>query len=93
MEALSYVHGSAGPPLVAATIAAFLDDVAAQKGGREALVCVQQGVRWTYAELKARADAFAAGLLALGLEPGDRLGIWPNRAEWVAVQFARPRLD
>jgi fatty-acyl-CoA synthase len=89
VEALSYVHGSAGPPLVAATIAAFLDDVAAQKGGREALVCVQQGVRWTYAELKAQADAFAAGLLALGLEPGDRLGIWsPNRAEWVAVQFA-----
>jgi fatty-acyl-CoA synthase len=47
------------------------------------------GVRWTYAELKTQADAFAAGLLALGLEPGDRLGIWsPNRAEWVAVQFA-----
>jgi fatty-acyl-CoA synthase len=89
MEALSYVHGSAGPPLVAATIGAFLDGVAAQKGAHEAVVCVQQGVRWTYAELKAQADAFAAGLLALGLEPGDRLGIWsPNRAEWVAVQFA-----
>jgi fatty-acyl-CoA synthase len=89
LEALSYVHGSAGPPLVAATIGAFLDDVAAQKGAHEALSCVQQGVRWTYAELKAQADAFAAGLLALGLEPGDRLGIWsPNRAEWVAVQFA-----
>jgi len=89
VEALSYVHGSAGPPLVAATIGAFLDDVAAQKGAREAVVCVEQGVRWTYAELKAQADAFAAGLLALGLEPGDRVGIWsPNRAEWVAVQFA-----
>ena len=42
MDALSYVHGSARPPLVAATIGAFLDDVAAQKGAREALVCVQQ---------------------------------------------------
>jgi fatty-acyl-CoA synthase len=42
VEALSYVHGSAGPPLVAATIGAFLDDVAAQKGAREAVVCVQQ---------------------------------------------------
>src|ERR1700719_475800 len=89
MEALSHVHGSAGPPLVAAAIGALLDDVAAQKGAHEALVCAQQGVRWTYAELKAQADAFAAGLLALGLEPGNRLGIWsPNRAEWVAVQFA-----
>ena len=86
METLSYVHGSAGPPLVAATIGDFLDDVAARKGDREAIVCVEQGVRWTYAELKAQADAFAAGLLALGLEPGDRLGIWsPNRVEWVVV--------
>jgi fatty-acyl-CoA synthase len=89
VEALSYVHGSAGPPLVAATVGDFLDDVAARKGDREAIVCVEQGVRWTYAELKAQADAFAAGLLALGLEPGDRLGIWsPNRVEWVVVQFA-----
>jgi fatty-acyl-CoA synthase len=89
VEALSYVHGSAGPPLVAATIGNFLDDVAARNGDREAIVCVEQGVRWTYAELKAQADAFAVGLLALGLEPGDRLGIWsPNRVEWVVVQFA-----
>jgi fatty-acyl-CoA synthase len=89
MKALSYVHGSAGPPLLSATIGAFLDDVVAQKGDREALVSVRQGVRLTYAELKAEADAFATGLLALGLEPGDRLGIWsPNRFEWVVVQFA-----
>ena len=40
-------------------------------------------------ELLARVDAFAAGLLALGLEPGDRVGIWsPNNAEWVVTQFA-----
>jgi len=89
MEALSHVHGNAGPPLVSATIGAFLDEVAAQKGDREALVCVRQGVRLTYAQLKAQADAFAAGLLALGLEPGDRIGIWsPNRFEWVVVQYA-----
>jgi fatty-acyl-CoA synthase len=46
-------------------------------------------VRWTYAELGARVDALAAGLLALGLEPGDRIGIWsPNNFEWVVTQFA-----
>jgi hypothetical protein len=70
VEPLSYVHGRAGPPLVAATIGAFLDDVAVQKGAHEALVCVQQGVRWTYAELKAQADAFAAGFWPWAWSPG-----------------------
>src|SRR6202034_3384251 len=56
---------------------------------RDALIVRHQGVRWSYAELKAKIDAFAAGLLALGLSPGDRIGIWsPNNAEWVITQFA-----
>src|SRR6202011_4783678 len=55
----------------------------------EALVVAHQKIRWTYAELKSRSDAFASGLLALGLEPGDRVGIWsPNNAEWTVAQFA-----
>ena len=46
-------------------------------------------MRWTYRELGERVDAFAAGLLALGFEPGDRVAIWaPNCAEWVVAQFA-----
>ena len=58
----------------------------------EALVVRQQQVRWTYRELHARVDAFAAGLVALGIERGDRLGIWsPNNAEWVVAQFATAR--
>ena len=49
----------------------------------------QQGVRWSYRELGEKVDAFAAGLLALGLQPGERIGIWsPNNAEWVVTQFA-----
>ena len=89
VDALSYVHGPAGPPLMAATIGAFLDGAAARDGNCPAVMCAEQGVRWSFAELKAKADAFAVGLLELGVEPGDRLGLWsPNRAEWVAVQFA-----
>src|SRR4029077_4562035 len=72
----SYVHGSSGPPLIGKTIGALLDEVSATDGSREALVVAHQKVRWTYAELKMRSDAFASGLLALGLEPGDRVGIW-----------------
>ena len=54
-----------------------------------ALISRHQKVRWTYAEMKDRVDALAAGLLALGLEPGDRIGVWaPNCAEWALTQFA-----
>ena len=46
-------------------------------------------MRWTYRELQRRVDDLALGLMRLGLEPGDRLGIWsPNCAEWVLTQFA-----
>jgi fatty-acyl-CoA synthase len=83
------VHGNSGPPLIGKTIGALLDEVSATDGTREALVVAHQKIRWTYAELKTRSDAFASGLLALGLEPGDRVGIWsPNCAEWTIAQFA-----
>ena len=89
MQGESYVHGNSGPPLIGKTIGALLDEVSATDGSREALVVTHQKIRWTYAELKSRSDAFASGLLALGLEPGDRVGIWsPNCAEWTIAQFA-----
>ena len=85
----SYVHGNSGPPLIGKTIGALLDEVSATDGAREALVVAHQKIRWTYSELKSRSDAFASGLLSLGLEPGDRVGIWaPNCAEWTVAQFA-----
>src|SRR6201989_2038803 len=85
----SYVHGNSGPPSIGKTIGALLDEMSAVNGSREALVVAHQNIRWTYAELKSRSDAFASGLLALGLEPGDRVGIWaPNCAEWTVAQFA-----
>jgi fatty-acyl-CoA synthase len=85
----SYVHGNSGRPLIGKTIGALLDEVSTTDGAREALVVAHQKIRWSYAELKSRSDAFASGLLALGLEPGDRVGIWsPNCAEWAIAQFA-----
>ena len=50
-------------------------------------------MRWTWAQFQAEVDRFAAGLLALGLQRGDRLGIWsPNRVEWLVTQFATARI-
>ena len=89
MPLLSYVCGTGSMPLIGETIGSHFDRAAARWAGREALVVRHQQIRWTYAELKTHVDALAAGLIALGLEPGDRVAIWsPNNAEWVLTQFA-----
>ena len=67
----SYVHGAADVPLLGEAVGAHFARSAARWADRTALVVREQNVRWSYAELDARVDAFAAGLLALGLEPGD----------------------
>ena len=86
---MSYVHGTSVEPLKFLTIGQALEDAVAQWGSREALVACHQNIRWTYAELDAAVDNMARGLLALGFEPGDRIGIWsPNNVEWVVTQFA-----
>jgi fatty-acyl-CoA synthase len=85
----SYAHGASSTPLIGDTIGVHFDKSAERWPDRPALIVRQQNVRWTYRELKEQVDAFAAGLLALGLAPGDRIGIWsPNNAEWVITQFA-----
>ena len=85
----SYVHGANSQGLIGETIGAHFDRIVARRQDAEALVVRHQGIRWTYADLKREVDAFAAGLLAVGLIPGDRLGIWSqNNAEWVITQFA-----
>ncbi|MCW5748277.1 MAG: AMP-binding protein [Alphaproteobacteria bacterium] len=85
----SYDHGTSTTKLIGETIGQFFDKAAARWRDREALVVRHQDIRWTYGELARRVDNLAAGLLALGLEPGDRIGIWSqNNAEWVLTQFA-----
>ncbi|WP_313177980.1 AMP-binding protein [Massilia sp.] len=88
----SYVHGAHDVPLIGQTIGDFLTHIAARHGDNDALVVPHQGVRWTYRDFDERVTRLAAGLLALGLQPGDRVGIWSqNCAEWVLVQFATAR--
>ncbi len=88
-QGMSYVSGASEKPLLGLTIGAQLDRTAARHPDNEALVVPHQGVRWRYGDFVERVDALAAGMLALGLEPGDRLGIWsPNNSEWALTQFA-----
>jgi fatty-acyl-CoA synthase len=87
--ALSFVHGIDSMPLTYNTIGQEFDVIADRFAANDALVVVHQSIRWSYTELKERADRMAAGLIALGLQPGDRIGIWAsNCAEWVVTQIA-----
>ncbi|MEM7015720.1 MAG: AMP-binding protein [Pseudomonadota bacterium] len=89
----SYLCGRASEPLLYETIGACVDRIAARYPDKEALVVRHQNVRWTFAEYNARIDALATGLLSLGIEPGDRVGIWaPNRVEWCLTQFATAKI-
>ena len=85
----SYVRGDSETALIEDTIGAVFDRAVARWPEREALVAVEQDIRWTFAEFGRRVDDLAAGLLARGLQRGDRVGIWaPNLAEWTVTQFA-----
>ena len=91
MDGTSHVKGAIDPPLAHITISELLHDTAKNYGEREALIF--PSYRLTYSDFNREVDALAKGFLALGLEKGDRLGIWaPNRLEWVLTQFATARV-
>ena len=72
----SYDHGTSAAPLINGTIGEALDKAAERWPDREAVVVRDQCIRLTFAELRREVDCLAAGLIALSLRPGDRIGIW-----------------
>ena len=91
--ALSHTVGSREPALLEQTIGDNLDATVARVPDRDALVDRAAGIRMTYAELGADVDRLARGLVAAGIEKGDRVGIWaPNRTEWVLTQYATAKV-
>jgi fatty-acyl-CoA synthase len=93
MPAPSYVHGAHPVPLLGETIGENLRRTVQRFAGREALVVRQQGYRATYGELWEQVGEAARGLMARGVERGDRVGVWsPNRSEWVVAQYATARI-
>ncbi len=89
----SYARGETEPALLEETIGANFERIAAAHPDREALVEVASGRRWTWQELNDDVDALARGLLAAGIEKGDRVGVWaPNCAEWTLTQYATAKV-
>jgi fatty-acyl-CoA synthase len=90
---LSHTAGRTDIPLLEETIPDNLDATVARFADREALVDVQEGVRWTYREFSDRTVALARALHAAGMRKGDRVGIWaPNCSEWTLTQYATARI-
>jgi fatty-acyl-CoA synthase len=88
-QSLSYVHGASAVPLLGQTIGEALDSAATRWADQLAVISCEQHLRLTWRALKERSDAFAAGLVASGCLPGERVGIWSlNCLEWVITQFA-----
>lgn len=89
----AHVAGDTGAPLLSMTIPQLLASAVAAQGDREAAVFVEQQRRFSWNELAREVDAFAGGLMRLGLGKGDRVGIWsPNRWEWLVTQYATARI-
>ncbi|MFK7733379.1 MAG: AMP-binding protein [Pseudomonadales bacterium] len=85
----SYLRGRNDQPLIDQTIGQYFNAIADKWPEEEALVVKHQNIRWSYSEYRQQIDALATGLLHLGIEKGDRVGIWaPNCVEWVLTQFA-----
>lgn len=92
-NAESYVCGVSDAPLLYQTIGAALDEAVRRYPDRPALISRHQAIRLDWRALAKAVDEFAAGLLALGFERGDRIGVWsPNNAEWVITQLATARI-
>jgi fatty-acyl-CoA synthase len=92
-DSLSYVHGACDVPLIGETIGDLFDRVTEKIPDNEALVSCHQGLRYTYRQLQAACDLLARGLMACGIQKGERVGIWsPNYAEWVITQFATAKI-
>jgi len=86
---LSYAYGASSQPLLGMTIGEKFDQACTQYADHDAIISVHQNVRLSYQQLQDKVNAFACGLLALGLQKGDRLAIWsPNCVEWTITQFA-----
>jgi fatty-acyl-CoA synthase len=89
----SYTSGTSDIPLLGMTIGDLFDQTAETYPDHMALISRAQQVRLNYRELQQQVNQCARGLMHLGLQKGERIGIWaPNRAEWCITQFATAKL-
>ena len=75
------------------TLGQILDETVARVPDHDALVYADRGYRQTWREFAATVDAFAKGLMALGVSRGEKVAVWAtNVPYWVALQFATAKI-
>ncbi|WP_298068448.1 AMP-binding protein [uncultured Mailhella sp.] len=75
------------------TLGQILDDTVRRFPDGEALVQIGHNTRQTWSEFAAGVDVLAKGLMALGIEPGEKVALWAtNVPNWVALMFATARI-
>lgn len=90
---MSSGSGTNNTELLSQTIGEAFDSAVDQFPDHTALIVRHQNVRLTYRDYRKEVERLATGLLALGIKPGDRVGIWaPNCVEWCLVQFATAKI-
>ena len=92
-SAPSYSQGAQDKALLTLTIGQAFERMAARYPENEALIVRHQHQRLSWSHLSRAVDLHARGFMALGLQAGDRLGIWaPNCLEWFICQFASAQI-
>ncbi|HAS46458.1 MAG TPA: AMP-binding protein [Microscillaceae bacterium] len=90
---LSYLSGISNTPLLGITIGDQFDQTVAQYPNNDALIVYHQDIRWTYQQLQQEVNRCARAFMTIGLQKGDRIGIWaPNRYEWLVTQIATAKI-
>ena len=90
---VSYASGTSDKPLLGMTIGEAFDQTVSLHADREAIISIHQNMRLTYRQLSEQVDIAAKALMALGLQKGDRIGIWsPNNLEWLITQYASAKI-
>jgi fatty-acyl-CoA synthase len=93
INARSYFNGTGGPPLLGLCVGEVLDRTASAYPDQPAVVVRHQNRRYTYREFRCAVELAARGLLSIGVEKGDRVGVWAtNCAEWLIIQFATAKI-
>ncbi|ORL58150.1 AMP-binding protein [Pseudomonas putida] len=93
MSQPSYTRGRQDRPLLTQTIGQAFDATVARNPDGEALVVRHQGLRYSWRALAGQVDGHARALMALGVQVGDRVGIWaPNCAQWCILQLASAKV-
>ena len=90
---VSYASGTSDKPLLGMTIGEAFDRTVSLHAYREAIISIHQNMRLTYRQLSEQVNIAAKALMALGLQKGDRIGIWsPNNLEWLITQYASAKI-